>query len=205
MKSEIASKLREAQLRGEIRARGEVVSVLNAFLVNYSKRFMFVNTNWDTVVDERVTQHLATLGSLELNILHVHGTAQIADSLFLPSEVTREAYRSGDEELAVGQLQGALWRGLENATRVVIYGLSLSPLDAELCQNVAAGLSSKVLEEVFVVSPDHAQVAHRVNLLLDPRYPARVIGYHPARLTEPVDYTVVRGPTDVPEVRDAGA
>lgn len=57
---------------------------------------------------------------------------------------------------------------------------------------MAAGWSKNNLREISVVSPDHALVAHRVNLLLDPRRQVTVKGYEPQNLGNGVDYTIKR-------------
>jgi len=71
---------------------------------------------------------------------------------------------------------GRVWKNLEVANRVILYGLAIDPLDAELGQTLAAGWSNSNLEEVFIVNPHHSVVAHRVNLLLGNRRDVRVIG-----------------------------
>lgn len=205
LKSEIARELLQAQKTGEIRARPELRSIINAFLINYSRRFLFVSTNWDTCVDDLARDYIRSLGPGELKTLHVHGIANEPDSLFLPSEVSREPYKQEPKQLEFAQLQMSLWQGLENATRVVLYGISLSPLDAELTQNLAAGLSSPKLREVIVVNPDHALVAHRAATLLDDRYSVRLIGYHPAALTKAFDYSFERDPMPPPSDGVRGA
>jgi hypothetical protein len=81
-------------------------------------------------------------------------------------------------------------RGLGEAHRVVLYGISLSPLDAELGQTLATGWNNPNLREIIVVVPDHEVVAHRVNLLLDHRRGVIVKGYAPNDLRTAVDYTI---------------
>jgi hypothetical protein len=75
---------------------------------------------------------------------------------------------------------------------VIIYGLAIDPLDAELGQTLAVGWSNHNLEEILIVDPKHEVIAHRVNLLLDTRRDVRVLGLDPSTLEEERDYTIWR-------------
>lgn len=108
----------------------------------------------------------------------------------------REPYRSTDEHNVIGGTHAAVMEVLERAHHVVLYGLSLSPLDAELCQTIdSAWNGSSCLQSVDVIVPDHEIVAHRVNLIVDPRCAAPIYGYHPSELDNRIDYTIPRGPS----------
>jgi hypothetical protein len=112
--------------------------------------------------------------------------------MYLPSEMAIEPYRRAREVQAIGGIHGAVWKRLEKVHRMIIYGSSIAPLDAELGQTLAAGWSNSNLEEILIVDPNHELIAHRVNLLLDPRRDVRVLGLHPSTLEEEKDYTIWR-------------
>ena len=182
IKTRIAEELRLAQTSGELCIRPKFYELIDQFVVQKDSdaSFMLVNTNWDTVVDKAMGQHLRKTHDGDIYGLHIHGSIGEERLLYLPSEWTREPYRSKDEDELIGTIHGDTMRGLENASRVVIYGLSLSPLDAELLQILACGFSNPNLSEIHVIVPDHKLVATRVRLLLDPEQDVRIIG-HDAR------------------------
>lgn len=188
----ISQELKAAQGQGELTVRPEFESVIDAMLMAHSTSFMLVTTNWDTVVPDALSRHLNRTSNGTVTRLHIHGSIANPDTLYLPTEVTFEPYRTHAEDQTIGGLHGISWRGLEKAHRAVVYGLSLSPLDAELAQTLAAGWSNPNLREINVVAPDHELVAHRVNLLLDPRREVIVKGYAPGDLKTGHDYTVRR-------------
>lgn len=190
VKKSIAEELRRAQLDGEIRPREQFGTIVDFFLFRNSRKFIFVTTNWDTVIDAAFFKELNRIGVGISQPLHIHGSVDDIDLMYLPTEVTKEPYRTPDEEIRIGSLHGSIWRALEYCHRIVIYGLSLSPLDAELGQILACGFASKTVKEICIVAPDHESIAHRVNLLLDPRYPVAVKGYAPDRLGKEYKYTL---------------
>jgi hypothetical protein len=192
LKSRIAQELSDARNSGELAVRPQLYDVIDHLLVpdgNKNANFMLVNTNWDTVADEATRSHLIKTHDGELYPLHIHGSVDDHRLLYLPSELTREPYRTPGEEQQVGGIHNSIMRGLEDASRVVIYGLSLSPLDAELLQTLAAGFSNDNLAEIHVVVPDHKLVAGRVRLLLDPRKTVKLIGHDIDDLSKEVVYT----------------
>jgi hypothetical protein len=113
--------------------------------------------------------------------------------------MTKEPYREPAEELNIGGTHGSIWRGLEGAHRAVVYGLSISPLDAELAQTLACGWSNENLREIDIIAPDHAVIAQRVNLLLDRRRDIVVRGFAPHNVDVAVDYTIYRHSSKKPE------
>jgi hypothetical protein len=190
MRESISSELSVAQKRNEIRVRSEFPNIVERMLVEHSTEFMFVTTNWDTVVDDALAIHLKDLAPFTLFPLHIHGSLKNPDTLYLPTEVTKEPYRSFEQEQEIGGLHGSIMRGLESASRVVLYGISLSPLDAELNQTVAAGWDNPHLTEINIIAPNHKEIAQRVNVLLANQREIKVTGFEPSDLSKPTDYTV---------------
>lgn len=204
IKASIAKELRTAEEHAEITPRPNLNLVLQKLLIPYSQSFMLVTTNWDSVIGKSIHRILNVDHHVQLHPLHIHGSTADPATVYLPSEVTNEPYRTPKERKAIGSLHGSIWRGLEKARRVIVYGLSIDPLDAELGQTLASGWSNPNLEEIFIIDPNHKPVAHRVNLLLDRRRDVRVIGLHPDTLAEEADYTIwrhdkSRAPTEIPK------
>lgn len=191
----IAHEICQSELRGSISARKELEVLFREWMLPYGNRFILLTTNWDTVVANSIQNFLREDFKVSLNPLHIHGSAADPNTLYLPSEMTKEPYRSRAEENAIGTTHGTAWRALETAQRVVIYGLSLDPLDAELGQTLACGLSNPGIEEILIVNPNHAAVAHRINLLLDFKREIRVTGLNPISMEAEADYTIRRSRT----------
>jgi hypothetical protein len=186
----ICLELKNAQANGEIRERRELFSLIDKLVVDDGIAMMLVTTNWDRVVETALAQHLNVRFEVTLRPLHIHGSMNDANTLYLPTEVTKEPYRSHEEEQSIGGLHGSIWRGLEGVYRAVIYGLSLSPLDAELLQTLAAGFENPNLREIFVVVPEHKVIAGRINLLLNPARKIQVRGCAPGELDVLYNYTI---------------
>ncbi|MBS1502042.1 MAG: hypothetical protein JST32_08280 [Bacteroidetes bacterium] len=153
--------------------------------------FMLISTNWDTVVDNALKLFLESNysdGFWHMNPLHIHGSIDDESTLYLPTEVTRESYRTVKEDQAIGEIHGSIMKGLEKVERVVIYGLSLSPLDAELSQTLASGWDNKNLKDIFVIDPNHAVIAERVKILLYDPGIVKIRGLHPSDLDKSYIY-----------------
>jgi len=147
--------LRKSQRLKEINVRKEFATIVMNLLIQDDRRLalMLITTNWDTVVATALSDILNITMRGTLRPLHIHGSIDDEQTLYLPTEMTKEPYRTREEEQKIGGLHGSIWRGLEDAHRVILYGLSLSPLDAELGQTLAAGWSNQNLREINIVCP----------------------------------------------------
>jgi hypothetical protein len=191
MKKEIAGALSQAELAGEIKARKELKDILYKFVFSTLNQSVLITTNWDTVIDNAINTYGETnhpKSGSDIQSLHFHGSVTDPELLYLPSEVVKEPYRRDDYDIKLGRLHGTVWQTLEKATKVILYGLSIDPLDAELSQTLAAGWSSPNIKEIIIINPDHKKVAQRVKLLVDARYPAKITGYSPSDLNIKVEY-----------------
>lgn len=191
IKQSIATALRADQKAGLLRTRKELLAILHKFIFSEIHQSVLISANWDTVVDQEINRlgesNYPKPGS-DIKTLHIHGSIDEPTGLYLPSEVVREAYRTEEEDLAMGNLHGSIWQTIEQCHICVVYGLSLDPLDAELSQTLVAGWSNPNLQEVIIINPSHEKVANRAKFMLDERYPAKITGYHPAALDKPVIY-----------------
>jgi hypothetical protein len=187
----LTDEIRAAEESGELRVRPQFAEVSDKFLITPTTSFSFIliNTNWDTVIDRALETHLAPSFTGQIYPLHIHGSVTDPSTLYLPTEITKEPYRSKAEEQFIGGIHSSIMKGLESATRLLIYGLSMSPLDAELMQTLAAGIDCRTIREIVIVVPDHELVARRIKLLLDPEPTIRMTGHHPNNLNAAVNYT----------------
>lgn len=85
-----------------------------------------ITTNWDTLLHRDFSEY---------PILSLHGWVNDARTLYLPSEITFEPYRDF-RDLQAQKLSAAHRAAIEllqNARHVVLWGISLSMYDAEIC------------------------------------------------------------------------
>lgn len=193
IRNAVSRSLKKAEAKGNLRVRPEFAEIVHKRVLYQSSGIMLVTTNWDNVVGAALKKLLNT-PKIKFNPipLHIHGSARTPNVMYLPTEITQEPYRTHDEEKKIGEMHSAIWRGMENCHRAVVYGLSISPLDAELAQILACGWSNPVLNEIEVIAPDHEVISHRVNLLLDRKRDVVVKGYNPSDLNRYTDYSVKR-------------
>lgn len=192
IKLSISRELKQAQESGEIAVRPSLIACAKFLLTPYAKKFVYVTTNWDSVGSRALERELNKTHHINIYPLHIHGHVDSPSELYLPTEMVKEPYRSSDEEMALGSVHGSVWRALEPAARIILFGLSLSPLDAELQQIIACGLDFDRKKEVIIVDPLHAEIAQRVNLLINPLRNVSVVGYHPEDFSKKHVYTVRR-------------
>ena len=192
VKSKIAKVLQTAQHENKIKARKEFIDILYKFIFSTYNESVLITTNWDTVIDNELNK-IAKSNNPDfdgkIESLHIHGSIESPNSLYLPSEIVREPYRSSEDDSAMGTLHGRTWSAIEECNRAILYGLSIDPLDAELSQTLAAGFSSPNLREIIIINPSHQKVSQRVKLLIDERYPVKIFGYSPSNLSEKIDYS----------------
>ena len=107
------------------------------------RRLLLVSTNWDTVVDDALKNHpiLRHYIRTENFCTHLHGSFHDPDTIYLPTEVVNEKYRTKEQNLHMWNIHKDTLHNLKSSDSFIIYGLSLSPLDAELCQILGASIS----------------------------------------------------------------
>jgi len=170
LKDVICYSLKLAQKNGQLKPRKEFTAVLDKFvLCNPTNLFGFVTTNWDTVIDIEADRWVKEkyIDIESAKVFHIHGSIEAQENLYLPSETSMENYRSDAENEKVGYDHFAIYELLKEVNSIILYGLSLDPLDAEL--NLLLGgtfASSKTVREVIIVNPNYQVVRKRVKLLL---------------------------------------
>jgi hypothetical protein len=158
----LAHRLREAT--------GVEILVRPAFLASVAAlckefpRLDVITTNWDLSID----QALANM-SPALDVLHLHGSAEQPDLLYLPSELSVDPYHSkGETQAHAKSLRNAI-DVISRSTDLILYGLSLSPLDAELCQALWLGREGRPkLRSLRVVDLQPEFVGRRASAILGP-------------------------------------
>ena len=140
--------------------------------------FAVVTTNWDFSTQEFLEEKYPNRC---LGTDYLHGTYSIG--LYLPGEVMDEPYRGPDNRSEFFSSAISTVHTLRDANRLVVYGLRVSPLDAELgfLLQAAARQRSAPFDEVVVVDPDHQSVIRNLRVhLRDQNY----IGVAPTHLRD---------------------
>jgi hypothetical protein len=119
-------------------------------------------TNWDEAIDRWLKTNAAWTG----HVWHIHGVAG-GGEIYLPSETSFEPYFSEDIKQSLWRSLNRFQEALKAADRLVIYGLALSPLDAELCLWLSQSLDVTLghVREVFVVDNDASAVISRLRAI----------------------------------------
>lgn len=192
-KQRICEEIKVSQQKNEIVIRYEFWKILDNIINSDCKRLMIVSTNWDTIVEDAVNSS-PTIQRMFNKIFaaHIHGVYTDPKNIYLPSEITEEPYRTNDERQFFGSMHAAVMQSMAVAETMIIYGLSISPLDAELTQVIGACLDHPNIKTIKIVDPNHKMVAERINLLI--KYPVNKIaveGYSPDNLNKCFDYSLL--------------
>ena len=159
---------------------------MNKFVFdNPDNLFGFVSTNWDTVIDaeaQRLVKQKYS-DSEQVKVFHIHGSIEEHQNLYLPSETSQENYRSVEENEKLGLNHYTTLQFLSDANSVILYGISLDPLDAELNLLLnGAFTKDKSIKEVIIINPDYNKIRKRVKLVLFPRKDVIIRRFNPVNL-----------------------
>lgn len=186
MKEVIGDSLKLAQKAGILKPRKEFTALLDKFVFcNPSNLFGFVTSNWDTVIDAEADRWVKEkyLDIESAKVFHIHGSIEAHEQLYLPSETSMENYRSDAENEKLGYDHFTTYQFMSEANVIILYGISLDPLDAELNLLLSGAFaSSKTIREVIIVNPNYQVVRKRVNLLLFPRKDITIRCFEPGNL-----------------------
>ncbi|GAC1389228.1 MAG: hypothetical protein NVSMB45_19120 [Ginsengibacter sp.] len=190
IKSELCRSLIYAEKHKEIIVRNQFFSILDKYVFQKHIQSVQITTNWDTVIDNAVNNygHSTADGSIgKLETFHLHGSVLSSKTLYLPSEIAKEPYRSKEESIEMMKNHSSVFKAVFESNRTILYGLSLDPLDAELSQILALGWDSINTKEIVVINPDYKKVVKRVQLLLnDDKNNINVTAYLPDDLEREV-------------------
>lgn len=137
----ISRELRTANLT----LRPEATTVRKKFLAGL--RYRVVSTNWDFSASSLIDD------SEDACIDYIHGTFSVG--LYLPGEVVDEPFRGRDNRQEFFTSMLSTVHALKDAWRLVVYGLSVSALDAELGFVLQWANKNRrcAFEEIVVVDP----------------------------------------------------
>jgi hypothetical protein len=152
LRQEIATRLRKAVASKDLCPRPKFLEVAKD--LEWGSR-VFLTTNWDLSIE----------GALpNADVRHIHGSVADPATLYLPSDYAFDASHPEETRksmlLALDGCIETFWE----ATTVVIYGLSLDPLDGELAAICSTGFQAKVtgdakLERIVIYDlPEKEQI-----------------------------------------------
>jgi hypothetical protein len=175
VKGRICEHLRSAHERGELGVREQFDQVILGHYSPTRPQIAIVTTNWDRSVEFAVRKLDPTVP-----VHYLHGHPDEPRSIYFPSETADEPYHK-DERQGLRELHGQLIHAINEADALVVYGLSLSALDAELSMIISAGTKDGRLRRIHVVDPSFRQVGARAATLVNEtiRDKVEILGCHP--------------------------
>ena len=133
LKKEIAENLRAARAGGSMKLRDGFLSYVTA---RPGTRAL-LTTNWDLLLEGA----LKTSGFDPNKVRHLHGHIDEPELMLLPGEIIDEPYRSAAHAKKMQWSIKPMWKVFEAAQSLVIYGHSLSGVEAELGTALWLGFS----------------------------------------------------------------
>ncbi len=187
----ICDQIKHYQNSGQLKVQEEFDEILNKVVLKDCHRLLLITTNWDTAVEDAIKTNASMKKFMHHTFVctHLHGIYHNPNMLYLPTEIVNEKYRSHEQEIYIGLQHSSAMTSLLEAQVLVIYGLSISPLDAELIQILSTSLSlNTVLETVKIVDINPNAVAKKIKIILNGRNFIRVEEYYPHKLDSPEIY-----------------
>lgn len=190
-KEQIAKEIVVSIEKKEITIQDEFNTIITNIVSKKFEKLMIVSTNWDTVFEDSFNELPIIKQIFEKKIMavHLHGIYSDPTTLYLPTEVVDEPYRSKEEESILGKMFITVMDEIEKANIIILYGLSLSPLDAELTQLLSTTINNDNLKSVIIIDPEHRKVADKICLLLAYPFQVSIYGYDPKDLNNRFDHS----------------
>jgi hypothetical protein len=163
LKTRIATELRRAVEAGTIKLRPRFLSMLKEYRRKGSVAFL--TTNWDPVLEKKLRE----LSNGEPSVGYLHGSIADPDLMLLPGEIVAERYRTVADRRRM-QKMFSIWKYIESSRRIVIYGHSISAIEAELRLMLCMGLSDAPPGRIVIASlkEDAKDVRQRILPLMPP-------------------------------------
>jgi len=148
-KHSIANKIRDSVANGEIIPRDSFKHTIDK-IGKYSNISNVITTNWDKAAD----------GLFSSNAIHIHGSCESGEDLYLPTETSVESYRPEKTNKSFINRHCAAENAISNSDIAIVFGLSFSPLDAEL-YTIFFGHQEKP-QKIIIIDPNHKHIAGRL-------------------------------------------
>jgi hypothetical protein len=162
VKSAIAANLSRAVVAGELLVRPEFPDVMQQVVFRDVEKVALVTTNWERTVAMEVAKiHPG------ISVRYLHGCCDDPENMYLPTEIVEEPYRRKLVRGFLSDRRAEVLNGIGEASKLVLYGLALSSLDAELGQVLASAMHASEVQQVHVIDPRYPLVAERIAGLTD--------------------------------------
>jgi hypothetical protein len=157
LRFQIASCLEEDQKEKKIYLDRKVWERIHIDHIGQSKVGV-ATTNWDTLFEP--TYHSD-------GICYLHGSIKNFENLYLPTETIEDDYRLPSESAYFSSVAAQFMNELENIDKIVIYGLSFSPLDSELGTLWTEGFAGRTMDlpEVTLLDPNPQNIVENLKYL----------------------------------------
>jgi hypothetical protein len=156
LKSNIAEALKTAETNESIKLRPEIDKIRNQFLNN--SNVCIITTNWDML-----TEKFAESNCYD-KPLHLHGNTEKPVEMHLPSELAFEV-----DGISLNEHLKEFLDCFGKIDSLVLYGISLSPLDAELGILFSEGFNGQLwhsLQKVTIIDKNPCLVFERLRFIL---------------------------------------
>lgn len=168
LKSKISIELNNSLKNGELHLRPEFKQLIS---LHCEEKPNVITTNWDHAIQGFVTE---TWGEGNwVNFLHgsvseVHAFTpggKACHSLLLPSESSFEPYFSEATENHLSTYRFLAQGALSEAKKLILYGISLSPLDAELNIALSSVFNKQIIKEIIIINPMYEIIIQRLKAI----------------------------------------
>ncbi len=146
LKKEIAFHLHQSMDSNEISYRETLLLIDSKWLKDTESKVV-ITTNWDLVLEEYFTDTF---------VYHLHGDITDHTTLYLPSEHSWESYHHIEAKGKLPRHYKRITHGnwlISGVQQLIIAGLSLSPLDAELNSLLRSATDKGPIKEVIIIDP----------------------------------------------------
>jgi hypothetical protein len=172
LKQSICQEIESSMKKNEIVIKSEFIETLN-ILKKHGTEYRAITTNWDAAADKY----------FEDNVIHLHGIFSDPHTLYLPTEIIDEEYRPEVQRENHLLSHGKALQALSEADTLLIYGLSLSPLDAELSNLLSECLNGEKISYILFIDPDFDKVIKRMQFYIQKTNPnVKMIGVSPGEI-----------------------
>lgn len=185
VKQQIAESIKDAEASRVIYARPFVLEALKKFTVGHLCNV--ISTNWDKCLESSLKHSLWRGCSFDC-VLYLHGNYDDPKTLYLPSEKIDEPYRSKNESAALLKRHKIFWNSLVDVQRIILCGISLSVLDAELTNTLFSAAMNGNVRELFIIDSNPDPVARRLTILFNDYSKIEIVGFKPDKLSEEINY-----------------
>jgi len=149
IKSAIAKEINISVENNEVFPRKSFMSAIDK-IKKYARINNTITTNWDRAADKL----------FENPVIHIHGTSDLNDDLYLPTETSIENYRPDQANEKFHAMHMNAEKVISESDIIIVFGVSFMPLDAELYTIFFGNQEREKI--VLILDPEYQRVAGRL-------------------------------------------